>query len=95
MRQTHPTELEELPNIGPAIAAKLRRIDILVPSDLVGRDPYAMFDELTARTGQRHDPCLLDAFIAATCFMSGDPARPWWSYTEERKRRLGNTGSKK
>jgi hypothetical protein len=61
------------------------RIDIREPRDLIGRDPYEMFDELEARTGERHDPCLLDVFIAVTRFMSGEPAKPWWSYTSERK----------
>ena len=84
------TRLEEVPNIGPAIAAKLRRIDVLEPSDLIGRDPYALFDELSARTGERHDPCLLDVFIAATRFMGGEPEKPWWTYTAERKARLGS-----
>lgn len=77
--------LEDVPNVGPAIAAKLRRIDIVEPSELAGRDPYAMFDELTARTGVSHDPCPLDVFIAATRFMSGEPEKPWWAYTAERK----------
>jgi hypothetical protein len=39
-------------------------------------------------TNQRHDPCLLDTFIAAVRFMDGEPARPWWAYTAERKRAL-------
>ena len=81
--------LEDLPNVGPAIAAKLRRIDVLEPKDLIGRDPYAMFDELTVRTGVQHDPCLLDVFIAVTRFMSGEPDKPWWSYTAERKAAQG------
>jgi ATP-dependent DNA ligase len=83
------TRLEQLPNVGPAIAAKLRQIDILTPADLVGRDPYVLFDQLSARTGKRHDPCLLDVFIAVTRFMDGGPERPWWEYTAERKARLG------
>lgn len=85
MERKDIARLEDVPNIGPAIAAKLRRIDILEPSDLIGRDPYALFDELTARTGTAHDPCLLDVFIAATRFMSGEPEKPWWAYTPERK----------
>ena len=85
MQRTACTRLEDLPNIGPAIAAKLRRIGVRAPSDLIGRDPYALFDELCARTGERHDPCLLDVFIAVTRFMNGEPARPWWTYTSERK----------
>ena len=85
MERADMSRLEDLPNIGPAIAGKLRRIDIYEPRDLVGRDPYAMFDELSARTGTSYDPCLLDVFIAVTRFMSGEPAMPWWTYTSERK----------
>lgn len=82
------TKLEDLPNIGPAIAADLRLLDIRAPADLRGRDPYRMYDDLCRQTGQRHDPCVLDTFIAATRFMAGEPAKPWWAYTAERKRVL-------
>jgi hypothetical protein len=81
-------ELEQLPNIGPAVAADLRLLGIAGPQDLIGRDPYLMYDELCRVTKQRHDPCLLDTFIAAVRFMGGEPARPWWAYTDERKRAL-------
>jgi hypothetical protein len=82
--------LEDIPNIGPAIAADLRQLRIKSPSELPGRDPYAMYDELCRITGQRHDPCLLDTFIAAVRFMAGEPKRPWWKYTAERKRNLAS-----
>ena len=36
---------------------------------------------------QRADFDMLDTFIAATRFMAGEPARPWWHYTAERKAR--------
>jgi predicted GIY-YIG superfamily endonuclease len=78
--------LEDIPNIGPAIAADLRQLGITTPGDLPGRDPYAMYDDLFRITGQRHDPCLLDTFIAAVRFMEGAPKKPWWKYTAERKR---------
>ena len=81
-------ELRQLPNIGPAIAADLRLLGIVRPQDLRERDPYAMYEELCRVTNQRHDPCLLDTFIAAVRFMDGEPAKPWWAYTEERKREL-------
>jgi hypothetical protein len=80
------TPLEQLPNVGPAVAADFRLLGVARPEDLTGRDPYAMYDELCRVTGQRHDPCLLDTFIAAVRFMGGEPARPWWAYTAERKR---------
>ncbi len=57
--------LEDIPNVGPAVAADLRRLGITSPGQLAGRDPYAMYDDLCRLTGQRPDPCLLDTFIAA------------------------------
>jgi predicted GIY-YIG superfamily endonuclease len=80
--------LENIPNIGPSIAADLRQLGIITPAELPGRDPYAMYDELCRITGQRHDPCLLDTFIAAVRFMEGSPKKPWWKYTAERKREM-------
>jgi predicted GIY-YIG superfamily endonuclease len=80
--------LEDIPNIGPAIAADLRQLGITSPGDLPGRDPYAMYDDLCRITCQRHDPCLLDTFIAAVRYMEGAPKKPWWKYTAERKREM-------
>lgn len=82
------TKLEEIPNIGPALAEDLRVLGIVRPQDLVGRDPYAMYEKLCRKTNQHHDPCVLDTFIAAVRFMGGEPAKPWWKYTAERKREL-------
>ena len=80
--------LEDIPNVGPAVAGDLRQLGITSAADLMGRDPYAMYDDLCRITGQRHDPCLLDTFIAAVRFMAGEPKKPWWKYTAERKREL-------
>ena len=52
--------LEDIPNVGPAIAADLRQLGIKTPSELLKRDPYEKYDDLCRITGQRHDPCLLD-----------------------------------
>jgi hypothetical protein len=82
------TELEQLPNIGPAIAADFKILGVKAPQDLIGLDPYAMYDDLCCVTKQRHDPCLLDTFIAAVRFMGGEEAKPWWAYTAERKREI-------
>ncbi len=82
------SRLEDLPNVGPAIALKLRQLAIRTPLDLAGRDPYELYAKLNARTGVRHDPCLLDVFISVTRFVAGAPTRPWWAYTAERKKIL-------
>jgi hypothetical protein len=82
--------LVDIPNVGPAVAADLRQLGITQPADLLGRDPYEMYDDLCRTTGQRHDPCVLDTFIAAVRYMAGEPKKPWWKYTAERKRELAN-----
>jgi len=78
--------LTDLPNIGKAGAADLRLLGITEPGQLIGRCPVALYDRLCERTGVRHDPCVLDIFMSITRFMAGEPPRPWWAYTGERKR---------
>jgi hypothetical protein len=77
--------LLDLPNIGKASATDLVLLDIHTPQDLIGKCPYAMHAELCIITGVRHDPCVIDVFISVTKFMSGEAAKPWWFYTQERK----------
>ena len=81
-------ELEAIPNIGPIVAEYLRQLGIHVPTDIQGQDPYVLYQQLCTQTGKRHDPCLLDTFIAVTRFMAGEPPLPWWHYTKERQKRL-------
>jgi hypothetical protein len=86
--------LEQIPNIGPSLAEDLRSIAIRKPRDLVGKDPRKLYDALCKKTRERQDPCVLDTFIAATRFMSGDTPQPWWHYTAERKKRYADLNSK-
>lgn len=81
--------LEQIPNIGPAMAADLRLLGIERPEQLRGRDAFALYQQLCDLSAQRHDPCVLDTLMAAVDFMGGAPARPWWHYTAQRKRKHG------
>ncbi len=81
--------LEQIPNIGPSLAADLRLIGIRQPRDLAGRDAFVLYQALCAKTGQRQDPCVLDTFMAATDFMRGAAPAPWWTYTAQRKALYG------
>jgi hypothetical protein len=80
--------LSDIPNIGPAMVEDFRNLGIEQPGQLVGKDPYVLYDRLCALTGVRHDPCVIDTFISAVRFMEGAPPHPWWHYTGERKQRL-------
>jgi hypothetical protein len=78
-------QLEQLPNIGPAMAADLRLLGIHHPQALKGKDAFVLYQQLCGITGQRHDPCVLDTFMAAVDFMGGGSPAPWWAYTAQRK----------
>jgi hypothetical protein len=77
--------LEDLPNIGPAMAADLRALGIVHPRELAHRDAFVLYQALCAHSGKRQDPCVLDTFMAATDFMRGAAPAPWWAYTAQRK----------
>ncbi len=77
--------LTDIPNIGVSIAQDLRSLGINTPQDVACMDPFAAFDALRTSMGHRHDPCVLDTFMAAKRFMNGGPKQPWWDFTAERK----------
>ena len=81
--------LEQLPNVGPAMAADLRLLDIHTPQALKGRDGLQLYRALCTATGQRHDPCVLDTLLAVVDFMNGAAPAPWWAYTKWRKAMVG------
>ncbi len=86
-RQT-VAKLTDLPNIGKAIATDLQLVGIKKPQELIGKDAYQLHDELCRLTGEKHDPCVIDVFLAVVDFMEGGDPVPWWKFTAERKRHL-------
>ncbi len=81
--------LEQLPNVGPAMAGDLRALGLHQPQDLRGQDALALYRRLEALTGTRQDPCVLDTFMAIIDFMEGGAPRPWWHFTALRKQQHG------
>ena len=79
------SRLEDLPNIGKAMADDLRLIGIEHPKHLDGKDPFDLYDRLCSARGIRQDPCVIDVFMSAVHFMEGGESLPWWSFTDERK----------
>ena len=86
----HPAELEDLPNIGKSIAADLRRIGILTPGQLAGREPLAVFCALAEVMGRCHDPCMLYTLLSVKHFLESGVALPWWKFTGEGKKLLAS-----
>ena len=84
--RSHVMTLTDLPNVGKAIAQDLRLLGFHTPDQLKGQCPFEMYKSLCNKTGARQDPCIIDVFMSVTRFMAGEEPKPWWSYTEERKR---------
>ncbi len=82
------TKFTEIPNVGPRIAGDFKTLGIKTPQALAKLDPLKMYRKLEKLTASKQDPCVLDTFMAVVDFMNGAPARPWWHYTPERKRKL-------
>lgn len=84
----HAIVLTDIPNIGVSIAQDLRSLGITTPADVAAMDPAAVFEALRGPMGRRHDPCVLDTFLAAKDFMNGGERQPWWNFTAQRKAML-------
>jgi hypothetical protein len=83
-------ELQQLPAVGPSIAADLRRLGVKSIRDLARRDPERLYARLCEVTGQRQDPCVLYTFRCAVYAARTEKPDPellkWWNWV--------NAGSK-
>ena len=81
--------LVDIPNVGKTMERDFILLGIEHPVDLIGRDPYRLYEELCSVTQMKHAPCVLDIFISAVRYMEGGPPKKWWEFTDERKRKFG------
>ncbi len=79
--------LAQIPNIGPAMIRDFEMLGIRKPADLKGKDAFALYQKINKKSGTRHDPCVLDTYMAAIDFMNGAGPKAWWRYTKERKKK--------
>ena len=77
--------LTDLPNIGKAIAADLKKIGINSSSDIEKRNPLSIFEELRTVMGKRHDPCVYYTLLSVKHFLRTGESLPWWKFTEQGK----------
>lgn len=88
-------ELRTAPNIGKAMAEDLIRLGVRKLSDLRTRDPLKMYERLARLDGVRHDPCVLDTFMAVVDFARTGRERPWWEFTAARQRLMAARGGRR
>lgn len=89
MQRANVRRFQDIPNIGPAFERNLMLLGLNQPIELIGKDPYRMYEDLCAITRKRQDPCVIDVFMSAVRYMEGGPARKWWEFTEERRKYRG------
>ena len=85
------SKLDKLPNIGPKISADLELIGINHPKQLIGKNPFKLHEKLCQLTNTKHDPCVIDVFMAVIDFMEGGEVKVWWEFTAKRKEILLNS----
>ncbi len=77
-------ELQQLPAVGPSMAADLRRLGVRSVKGLARRDPERLYARLCVITGERQDPCVLYTFRCA--IYAARTVRPkaellkWWNW---------------
>ena len=83
-----PRELADLANVGPAALRDFHTLGIRTVAQLARQDPFRLYDRLCRRTSKRHDPCVIDVFMATIAQSRGAAPKPWWKFTPRRKRLL-------
>ena len=78
-------ELQQIINIGPSIAEDLQAIGIQKPQQLIGKNPFELYQKICQQSGEFNDPCVLDVMISSIDYMEGERPRKWWDYTIQRK----------
>ncbi len=77
-------ELQQIPGIGPKMAATLVSLGINTAADLRDKNPQELYERLNRITGQRQDPCVLYTFRCAVYYATEpnpDPEKlKWWNW---------------
>ncbi|MBK7358227.1 MAG: helix-hairpin-helix domain-containing protein [Saprospiraceae bacterium] len=80
-------ELQKIPSIGKACALDLWNIGIRNLSDLKDKNPFELYLQLNAITGQTHDICMLYTFRCAVYFASEKTHETqklnWWYWKDK------------
>ncbi len=80
------SELQEIPGVGPSIAADLQSMGITRVAQLKRRSPEALYKKLCELSGVRQDPCVLYTFRCAVYYASNathDAEKlKWWNWRD-------------
>ncbi|HEX2919682.1 MAG TPA: helix-hairpin-helix domain-containing protein [Bacteroidales bacterium] len=82
-------ELKTIPGVGNSIANDLLNIGILKVSDLIDKDPEALYDLSNRFAGKKQDRCLLYVFRCAVYYAETPIEEQdveklkWWNWKDD------------
>jgi hypothetical protein len=82
------SSLSTLANVGKATLGDFAVLGIRSRAQLARRDAYRLYEKLCTVTAKRHDPCVIDVFLATISECRGKKPQNWWAFTPERKKAL-------
>lgn len=81
--------LQTIPGVGKSIAQDLADLGIKEPSQLRGKNPERLYDDLCKLRGMHVDRCMLYVFRCAVYFVSNkrpDPKKlQWWHWKDKKE----------
>ncbi|MSR41697.1 MAG: Mitomycin resistance protein mcrB [Phycisphaerales bacterium] len=92
--QSNALPLSSLANVGKATLGDFEVLGIQSRAQLARRDPFKLYEALCALTKQRHDPCVIDVFLATISECRGGAPTKWWFFTAARKAALKSDPSR-
>jgi hypothetical protein len=89
-------QFQQLPNVGPSVAADLLRLGLRNLMDLKEADPDLLLARLERLAG-RQDPCVGDVLHSAVWHARhpGAAERPWWEWSRERLAKDAKAGRRR
>lgn len=87
-KETSIKELRSIPGVGKQVSLDLYGIGIYQISDLLGKDPQALYDKLCEKAGAKIDRCMLYTMRCAVYFASTPEDKRderllrWWNWKD-------------
>jgi hypothetical protein len=81
-------DLRKIPGVGLRMAEDLWELGIRSVSDLKGRDPEVLYEDLCKHCGHQIDRCVLYVFRCAVYYASNENHDPallkWWNWKDRK-----------
>ena len=89
MKKKLSDNLLTIPGIGKSMSRDLHILGIHHVSDLIGKDPETLYNDLCIEYKKKMDPCVLYVFRCAVYYAENEKHEPdllkWWNWKNKNK----------